>query len=107
VINVGPEDNFITIIELAERIASLLNFKLDPVFVNERPREVRMANCSADKARLLLHYKPTITLDETLSSMIDWVRNRGTLPFDHSLPLEINSNITPITWSDKTRFERD
>lgn len=107
VINVGPDDNFITIIELAEKIASLLNFELNPVFVKERPREVRMANCSADKARLLLHYKPTITLDETLANMINWVRNRGTLPFDHSLPLEINSNITPITWSDKTRFERE
>jgi len=107
VINVGPDDNFISIINLAEIIASILGFELNPVYVKERPREVRMANCSADKARLLLGYNPKIELEETLSDMINWVRSRGTLPFDHSLPVEIISEITPITWSDKTRFERE
>lgn len=107
IINVGPDANFISILDLAEKIANLIDFRFDPVFISERPREVRMANCSADKARLLLHYKPLIPLDQTLMDMIQWVRERGTLPFDHSLPLEINSKITPVTWSDKTRFERE
>lgn len=107
VINVGPDDNFITILELAEMIAKLLNFKLIPIFVNQRPREVRMANCSAQKARMLLHYQPKISLEETLSDMIFWVKNRGTLTFDHSLELEIISSMTPVTWTDKTRFDSE
>lgn len=104
-INVGPDDNFITVNELAEMIAGILNFSLDPIYIKERPREVRMANCSANKAKMLLHYKPTITLQQTLTDMIDWVKHRGVLNFDHSLTLEIVSNITPVTWSDKNRFD--
>jgi len=107
VINVGPDENFISIIELAEIIASIVNFELDPIFIEERPREVRMANCSADKARLLLHYSPKIPLKQTLEEMVGWVEQRGTLNFDHSLKVEIISKITPVTWSDKTRFERN
>jgi len=107
VINVGPDENFISIIELAEIIASIVDFKLNPIFIKERPREVRMANCSADKARMLLHYAPKIPLQQTLEDMVEWVRERGTLAFDHSIQVEIVSDITPITWSDKTRFERD
>ncbi len=107
VINVGPDENFISIIELAQIIAKIIDFRIDPIFIQERPREVRMANCSADKARMLLHYSPKIPLQQTLENMVEWVEKRGTLTFDHSLKVEINSEITPITWSDKTRFERN
>ena len=44
-INIGPdeEESYVTILELATVIAELLRFPLDPVFVPERPREVRFA----------------------------------------------------------------
>lgn len=106
IINVGPDDNFITINELSSMIARLLNFNLDPVYIKARPSEVRMANCSANKAKMLLQYKPEITLEETLTDMINWVETRGPLPFDHSLPLEIITELTPETWKNKDRFDR-
>lgn len=54
VINIGPDEEFVTINTLAETIAGLLNFDLHPTYMPGRPQEVRLATCSADKARRLL-----------------------------------------------------
>ena len=101
VINIGPDEEFVKIIDLAETIADLLNFKLDPIFMPDRPHEVRNATCSADKARALLGYKTTVSLREGLQSVIDYIRDRGTLPFLYHLELEIINEITPQTWKDR------
>jgi hypothetical protein len=33
--------------------------------------------------------------------MIDYIKNRGPKPFLYHLDLEINSDITPVTWKNK------
>lgn len=104
-INIGPDDNFITINALAQLIGNLLDFKVAPIYLPGRPREVRMANCSARKAKLILNYEPKIPLQKTIEDMIEFVSTRGPLTFDHSLPVEIISPLTPATWKDKDVFE--
>jgi UDP-glucose 4-epimerase len=99
VINIGPDDGYITILELAKRIAYLIDFKLDPIFLSERPKEVKYANCSANKARALIGYSPTISIDETLQSLISWIQSRGPADFEYSLPVEITNSFTPVTWT--------
>lgn len=98
VINIGPDDEPITINELARILADMLDFDLDPVHLPERTREVRVATCSSDKARRLLGYRTTVPLREGLRSMIDWIRAHGTKPFRHHLPLEIDSPLVPTPW---------
>src|SRR3954465_1721548 len=49
--NIGPDEEPATINQLAEILASLLSFELNPIYVADRPQEVRTAVCSADKAR--------------------------------------------------------
>lgn len=104
VINIGPDMNYITINELAQKIASIIDFTLDPIYLPGRPKEVKYANCSADKARELLDYNPTTSIEDTLKSMIDWVSYRGTQDFDFALPVEIINSKTPKTWIDHTVF---
>jgi len=101
VINIGPDDRFITINELAVTIATLLDFNLAPIYMPGRPQEVKYATCSADKARKHLDYKTTVTLEEGLTSMIEYIRTRGTKPFLYHLDLEIVSDKTPRTWKDR------
>jgi UDP-glucose 4-epimerase len=101
VINIGPDDQFITINELAVIIARLLDFKLTPVYMPGRPQEVKYATCSADKARKLLDYKTTVPLEDGLMQMIEYIRARGTKPFLYHLDLEIVSDKTPRTWKDR------
>ena len=101
IINIGPDKEFVTIIELAEIIADLLDFGLDPVFMESRPQEVLLANCSADKARKLFDYDPNVSLREGLSAMIDYIRKRGIKHFKYHLDLEIVNEKTPATWKDR------
>jgi UDP-glucose 4-epimerase len=99
IINIGPDDEFVTITELAETVAKLLQFELTVTYTKERPQEVELANCSADKARRLLGYEPKIRLEEGLEQMIDWISHRGVRPFKYHLDLEIVNEKTPETWS--------
>ena len=106
VINIGPDNNFITINELATEIASIIGFNLDPIYLDARPSEVRLAHCSADKARKLLDYSTRYELREILSNMIDWVKIRGTGPFNFNLPVEIQNSLTPKTWVNQDIFNK-
>ena len=98
-INIGPDDEFITINELAETIGRLIQFDVQIEYTKARPQEVELANCSADKARRLLGYQPRIKLEEGLEEMISWISNRGVRPFKYHLDLEIVNDKTPETWS--------
>ncbi|KHO46258.1 MAG: NAD-dependent epimerase/dehydratase [archaeon GW2011_AR3] len=101
VINVGPDEEFITINQLAKTIARLLGFDLKPKYVAERPQEVKLASCSADKARKLLSYRTQTKLSDGLQSMIDYIKARGTKKFKYHLDLEIINDKCPATWKEK------
>jgi UDP-glucose 4-epimerase len=101
VINIGPDDNFVTINELAKILAQLLDFDLRPNRIAKRPSEVYLANCCAAKAKRILGYQAKVELEDGLATMIDWIRSRGVRPFRHHVALEIASPYTPKTWSQK------
>lgn len=100
VINVGPDESPITILSLAERLAEIIGFELDPIFMLGRPQEVPIALCSSDKARKLLGYKTTVSLDQGLHDLVDWIRPR-VKDFEYHLPIEIDSDLTPKTWTQR------
>lgn len=101
VINVGPDEGVVTINELAEKLAELLKFDLKPIYVKGNPREVKLAHCSADKARKLLGYKTQYTLEQGLQEIIDYIKARGTKPFKYHLPVEIVNAKTPKSWKER------
>lgn len=101
VINIGPDEEFVTINTLARTIADLIGFELAPVYVPGRPQEVRLATCSADKARTLLNYHTTYSLSDGLQEMISYIEKKGPKKFRYHLDLEIVNERTPITWVEK------
>lgn len=101
IINIGPDEGSVTINELARLIAELLEFDLKAIYVPGRPREVKDATCSADKARALLDYSTKVTLREGLQSMIAWIREHGPKEFEYHLPIEIDSLLVPETWKSR------
>lgn len=101
-INIGPDDKVTTILELAELVAEVLGFgPLHPVFVEPRPREVRHATCSADKARRLFGYQAQHELAGTIKEMAAWIERRGPRKFRYHLDLEILNDRTPKSWTQK------
>jgi UDP-glucose 4-epimerase len=98
VINVGPDEETTTVLRLAEEIADIMSFQLDPVFVPARPREVAHATCSADKARKLLGYQTSTSLRDGLTRMVEWMAVQEPMEFSYDIEIEIPSAVTPRTW---------
>ena len=68
----------------------------------QRPFHGRwLANCSADKAKIILNYKKEISLDESLTKIIDYIKTKGKKKFEYSYDLEIINEKTPKTWVEK------
>ena len=101
VINIGPDEEPVTIKELAVELADLLNFDLDPIFMPGRPQEVPIALCSSNKARDLLGYKTSKSFRAGLEDLVAWIKEQGSRSFDYHLPIEIRTDKLPATWSQK------
>lgn len=99
VVNVGPDEDPVTILRLVEVIADVIGIACDPIFVDARPLEVHQAICSSDKARALLGYRTQVDLREGLRTMVEWISAKGPREFEYSIPLEIVTERTPQTWS--------
>ena len=76
IINIAPDEEFITINELANTIGNLLRFNVNPTYMLGRPQDVKLATCAADKARRLLDYKTTVTLRDGLQKTIDFIHKK-------------------------------
>ena len=101
VVNIGPDGQDLSVLELATILADLMNVELDPIFLPPRPREVPVAHCSSDKARTVLGYTSRWQLKDGLRRMVDHVVAAGPRPFRYHLPVEIPTGQTPITWTER------
>lgn len=61
-----------TVLELVERILKLMNSNLEPIVKGEASHEIRHQYLSAEKARRMLEWRPTFTLDEGLERTVAW-----------------------------------
>ncbi len=100
-INIGPDEETTTVLELSKLVANETGFNGDPIFVKDRPKEVKDASCNSDKARKLLGYKTKTSLKESVKLTKEFIEKRGTKKFNYNLPVEIVSEITPETWTKK------
>ena len=101
IINIGPDEEFVSINDLANLIGNLLTFNVNPIYKKGRPQEVFLANCSANRARKLFNYKTKCSLKNGLREMIEYIKKRGPRPFKYHLDLEIVNKKTPDTWKNK------
>ena len=102
IINIGPDEETITINELAKLVANETGYNGDPIHVPGRPLEVKEATCSSEKAKKILDYKTKTSLIDAIKLTTNYIKNKGTKKFLYNLPVEINSEITPETWTKKT-----
>ena len=82
-------------------IAEILDFKLDSIYVKDRPKEVKQAICSSDKARKLLGYETKTTMREGLEELVKYIKERGPKDFQYNYEIEIDNDHTPKTWTRK------
>ena len=100
-VNIGPDEEYISINQLYYLLSNKLKFNLEPKYLEDRPNEVKEATCSADKARKVLGYKTSVSLDESLNKIINYIKEKGPKEFQYNYPLEINNEKTPTAWKEK------
>lgn len=107
IINIGPTEEY-SINELSKVV--LFTFfpdgnvpkSMKPVYVALRPQEVKEAYCTNKKAKKILGYKTTITLEEGVVRMIEWAKEMGPQKFNYLKEgLELENKDVPKTWSKK------
>jgi UDP-glucose 4-epimerase len=98
--NIGPDDNEISIKQLAYKVGHFCEKYPNLQHFPDRPREVKNAFCSSDKIRQEFNYNAAITVDQTLKDMISWIKPQ-VRDFEYHLPLEFTTDETPKTWTDK------
>ena len=101
VINIGPDEEFVTINRIAEICSNVTGVNLEPIYKEDRPREVKFATCSADKARKLLNYKTKTNLVDGIKETLKYIKKRGVKPFDYHIDIEIDNKLTPSTWKNR------
>ena len=101
IINIGPDEEFISINALYEILSNKIGFNQKPIHTEDRPNEVKHATCSADKARKILNYKTTVSLDKSLDKLINFIKIKGPKNFEYNYNIEINNEKTPKTWTEK------
>ena len=102
IINIGPDEEFVTINKVAEICQNISGSNLKPIYKKDRPQEVKEATCSANKARKLLNYKTTTDLYTGIKKTYEYIKKRGPKPFDYTkLKLEIVNSHTPDAWINK------
>ena len=101
IINIGPDEEFVTINKIAEICSNITGSNLKPIYKEDRPREVKYATCSADKARKLLNYKTKTNLKNGILKTYDYIKRRGPKPFEYHINIEIKNELTPKTWLKK------
>ena len=98
IINIGPDEEFVTINKISEICSNITGSNLAPIYKKDRPREVKHATCSADKARKLLNYKTSTDLYTGIKETFEYIKKRGTKPFNYHINIEIKNELTPETW---------
>lgn len=98
--NIGPDDNEISIKQLAYKVGHYASIYPSFNHFPDRPREVKNAYCSSDKIRREFNYNASISLDKTLESMVAWIKPQ-IRDFEYHLPLEFTTDETPKTWTDR------
>lgn len=99
-INIGPEKNC-TINQLAKIVLKNFNSNLKPIYLPDRPREVKEAHCSAKKAEKLLGFRDRTSLEKGVTKMVKWAKPRGYQTPKYLKGLELDKGKAPKTWSER------
>ena len=108
IINIGPgPEEAVTINELAKTVlsaffeGSTIPKKFLPVYLPDRPQEVKHAFSTHDKAKKMLGYCPKVKLKEGIRKMIEWARILGYQKPIYLEEIELISKDMPKTWKKK------
>lgn len=100
IINIGPTEEY-SVNTLAQTVLEAFSSPLTPQYFPDRPREVKHAYCTNDKAKRLLGYETKTTLKDGVQKMVDWAKTIGPKEFVYLDELELTGDKVPETWKNR------
>ncbi|MCK9371069.1 NAD-dependent epimerase/dehydratase family protein [Candidatus Dojkabacteria bacterium] len=97
IINIGPTEEY-SINTLAKTILKEFNSDLKPIHMADRPKEVKYAWCTNDKAKAMLGFETKTSFEEAIHKMVSWAQTQGPRPFKYLDELELTGKNVPKTW---------
>ncbi len=103
IINVGPREE-VSINELSDTLLKIfypdgVPAGLEPIHLPDRPKEVKEAFCTTEKAERLLGYKTSISFEEGLRKMVAWAKELGPQEPHYLVDgLELVTDQVPVIW---------
>jgi len=99
IINLGS-DEVVTINKACRIVLEVMESDLEPIYLEERPGEVKNAFCTIEKSERLLGYKTKTKLRNGVKKMAEWAKKIGPQKPTYTLPLEIVKHV-PRVWRDR------
>ncbi len=94
--NIGSDSDY-SVKELSDLILKITKSNLKPIYISERPQEVKIAISDHKLSKKYLKYKDKTTLQKGLTKTWEWVQSEG-----HKKPrfnaVEIDSPLLPENW---------
>lgn len=100
IFNIGPLEEY-TVSTLAKTVLKAFGSTMEPLHLPDRPREVKHAYSTNDKAQRLLGYKTTVHLEEGIKKMVEWAKKMGPRKFQYLDEMELTGEHIPETWKNK------
>lgn len=101
IINIGPAEEQ-SVNYLAQSLLKIFKMEnLKPTYLSARPQEVKHAWCTHHKAERFLGFKKSVSFEDGLMKMVDWAKKIGPKEPRYVSELELISDNTPKTWSEK------
>lgn len=97
IINIGPDEEAVSLNELIKILNEIMGKQLTAHYRPFRPKEIKIALCSSEKARRLLNYKKVISLKEALKGLVKWIKIKGPTKFSYNQASEIDPS-PPAIW---------
>ena len=100
-INIGPDEESLSLNELIKMLNSIMGKNITASYQPFRPQEVKIALCSAEKARQILDYKKVISLRSALEELVKWIQLKEPTKFSYNQTAEINYSSLSKAWKQK------
>ena len=105
IFNIGPEGNESSIIDLAILVRQICGDLVSSLIIKPieyfpaRPREVKNAFVSIEKAKKELNYNPIANNKDIIIDIVNYILDRGIKDVEYKLPIEFEKENTPKTWT--------
>jgi UDP-glucose 4-epimerase len=96
IFNIGADESY-SLTELSDALQKVTGGKLPPLHLPDRPQEVKISLENHSKAKKLLEYKTTVTLEEGLKRTWEYAKSIGPQELIYT-DIEIPSDKMPANW---------